>query len=154
MDALNRTAVDGFLDLLLRGPCRVVNLGEILIVQAKDFRANLGAKTARDALILVDHWNFGHTLSSLKYENSESHHDYDMMAEQRRTVSATLPEFKELIPLRANNGIKKIITSEKFHVIPNTSTALLTCSLAWVIMQFRRREGNARQDPIRVATRG
>jgi hypothetical protein len=62
MNALNRTAVDGFLDLLLRSPGRIVNLREILIVQTKDFRANLGAKTARDAFILVDHWNFGHDL--------------------------------------------------------------------------------------------
>jgi hypothetical protein len=62
MNALNRTAVDGFLDLLLRSPGRIVNLREILIVQTKDFRANLGAKTARDAFILGDHWNFGHNL--------------------------------------------------------------------------------------------
>jgi hypothetical protein len=62
IDTLDRAAVDGFLDLLLGSPCRVMNLRKILVVQAKDFRANLSAKTARDAFILVDHGNSGHSL--------------------------------------------------------------------------------------------
>jgi hypothetical protein len=73
MDALNRTAVDGFLDLLLRSPCRIVNLREVFIVQPKDFRADLGAKTARDALILVDYWNFGHKLFPPKNLKTRNH---------------------------------------------------------------------------------
>jgi hypothetical protein len=73
MDALNRTAVDSFLDLLLRSPCRIVNLREVFIVQPKDFRADLGAKTARDALILVDHWNFGHNLFPPKNLKTRNH---------------------------------------------------------------------------------
>jgi hypothetical protein len=61
VDALNRTAVDRFLNFFLRSAGGVVDLGEIFIIQAKDFRTDLDAKSARDALILVDHGNFGHT---------------------------------------------------------------------------------------------
>jgi hypothetical protein len=73
MDALNRTAVDGFLDLLLRSPRGVVNLGEIPVVQAKDFGTDFGAQPARDALVLIHHGYFRHNPSphsELKARNS------------------------------------------------------------------------------------
>jgi hypothetical protein len=63
MDALNRTAVNGFLDLFLRSPGGVVHLGEILIIQTEDFGADFGAQSARDALVLIHHGNFGHNPS-------------------------------------------------------------------------------------------
>jgi hypothetical protein len=62
VNALNGTAVDRFLNFFLRGAGGVVDLGEILVVHTKDFRAEFGTKTARDALILVNHGNSGHVL--------------------------------------------------------------------------------------------
>jgi hypothetical protein len=55
MNALDRADVYGFLDFLIRGPCRVNHLGEPqTIVQFKNLRTNLFARTAGDTLIFYD----------------------------------------------------------------------------------------------------
>jgi hypothetical protein len=66
MDALDRAAVDGFLDLLLGSAGGVVDFREVLIVQTEDLRAGFDAKSARDTFILIDHGDLAHINSPLK----------------------------------------------------------------------------------------
>jgi hypothetical protein len=61
MDALDRAAIDGFLDLLLGGSGGVVDFREVFIIQTEDFRAGFDAKSARDTFIRIDHGDFAHT---------------------------------------------------------------------------------------------
>jgi hypothetical protein len=60
MDALDRAAVDRFLDLLLGSAGGIVDFREVFIVQTEDLRAGFDAKPARDTFILIDHWDLAH----------------------------------------------------------------------------------------------
>jgi hypothetical protein len=60
MDALDRTTVNGFLDLLFGSPGGIVDFREILIVQTEDLRAHFGTKSAGDTFFLVDHGDLIH----------------------------------------------------------------------------------------------
>jgi hypothetical protein len=60
MDALDRTTVNGFLDLLFGSTGGIIGFREVFIVQAEDLRADFGAKTAGDTLILINHGDLIH----------------------------------------------------------------------------------------------
>jgi hypothetical protein len=60
MDALHRTVVDGFLDLLLGSSGGVIDFREVFIVKTEDLRADFSAKSAGDTFILVNHRDLAH----------------------------------------------------------------------------------------------
>jgi hypothetical protein len=60
MDALDRTTVNGFLDLLFRSAGRVVDFREVFIVQTEDLRADFNTKSAGDTFLLIHHGDLIH----------------------------------------------------------------------------------------------
>jgi hypothetical protein len=60
MDALDRTAINGLLDLFCGSPGGIIDFREVFIVQAEDLRADFGTESARNTFILVDHGNLSH----------------------------------------------------------------------------------------------
>jgi hypothetical protein len=60
MDALDRTTVNGFLDLLFGSAGGIVDFREVVIVQTEDLRADFNTKSAGDTLILIDHGDLIH----------------------------------------------------------------------------------------------
>ena len=96
MDTLHGAAVDGFLDFFLGGTGRIMNFGYILVVQAKNFRADLHAEATRNTLLLIYHHSFAHKTSPYQ----ETRTSMTGTCEQVRTLSATLPRAHRLKPLR------------------------------------------------------
>jgi hypothetical protein len=60
MDALDRTTVNGFLDLLFGSAGGIVDFREVFIVQTEDLRADFGTKAAGDTLVLIHHGDLIH----------------------------------------------------------------------------------------------
>jgi len=101
MDALDRAAVDGLLDLFFRSAGRVNHFREILVVQAEHFGTDLDAKPARDTLVLVHQGDFRHSsFLSQRVRLYRTRISMTGTAEQLRTLSATLPKAQRAIPLR------------------------------------------------------
>jgi hypothetical protein len=60
MDALDRTTVHGFLDLLFGSAGGIVDFREVFIVQAEDLRADFDTESAGDTFLLIHHGDLIH----------------------------------------------------------------------------------------------